>query len=276
MKELRIKAPAKINIGLNVVSKRPDGYHNIETIFYPLGLCDFLTITKANNFQFTSNNSALISTTDNLIVEAKEKLEKEIGQKINVHIHLEKNIPIGGGLGGGSSDAATTLTGLNKLLGLNLSYEKLFNLSLDIGSDVPFFLKLKPCFAESRGEKLSPLDFAISYPILIVNRGIHISTQWAYNNITPQKPLFNLKDFTQEHISAPAKLSQFLKNDFEEIVFVKYPEIKELKEKLYERGANFALMSGSGSTVFGIFEELSIAKKAERTLGENYFTYIEN
>jgi 4-diphosphocytidyl-2-C-methyl-D-erythritol kinase len=276
MEELKIKAPAKINIGLNVVSKRPDGYHNIETIFYPLRLYDYLTITKANNFLFTSNNSALISTNDNLIIEAKEKLEKEIGQKINVHIHLEKNIPIGGGLGGGSSDAASTLTGLNKFLELNLGYEKLLNLALYIGSDVPFFLNPKPCFAESRGEKLSSLDFTISYPILIVNPNIHISTQWAYNNISPQTPRFNLKDFTQEHINAPDKLSQFLKNDFEEIVFEKYPEIKKLKEGLRERGADFALMSGSGSTVFGIFRELPIAKKAERILRENYFTYIEN
>lgn len=276
MEELKIKAPAKINIGLHVISKRPDGYHNIETIFYPLRLCDYLTFTKSNNFQFASNNSELISTQDNLIIKAKEKLEKATGEKINVHIHLDKNIPAGAGLGGGSSDAASTLIGLNKFLELELNYERLFNLALDLGSDVPFFLNPIPCFAESRGEKFTFIDLKISFPILIVNSGIFVSTKWAYEHITPKKPYFSLRDIKREHLNNAVELKQKVRNDFEEIVFARYQQIKKLKNRLYESGASFALMSGSGSTVFGIFNELESARKAERIFGKDYFTYIDN
>ena len=139
MKELIVKAPAKINIGLNIVSKRNDGYHNIETIFYPLELYDQLTFKESNKFIFTSTNKELEKLNDNLIVKAKNLLEKETKQKINVDIHLDKNIPVGGGLGGGSTDAASTLISLNNLLKLKLSKERLQTLALELGSDVPFF-----------------------------------------------------------------------------------------------------------------------------------------
>src|SRR3989339_445966 len=241
MEELKIKAPAKINIGLNVVSKRQDGYHNIETIFYPLNLCDQLTIKEAGSFLFTSNNNELTSTPDNLIVNAKEDLEKERGEKINVHIHLDKNIPIGGGLGGGSSDAASTLTGLNKFLELNLDYEKLFNIALSIGSDVPFFLNPKPCFAESRGEKFSYFNISISNPNLIVNPGIYIST----------------------------------KRDYEQVVFSEFLEVEKLKKQIYKSGASFVLMSGSGSTLFGIFKDFAAGWKAKKNFEKDYFTYLQ-
>lgn len=275
MEELKIKAPAKINIGLNVISKRSDDYHNIETIFYPIDLCDYLTIKKANSFLFTSNNSELTSAPDNLIIKAKEKIEEETGKKINVHIHLDKNIPIGGGLGGGSSDAASTLIGLNKFLELNLDYEKLFNLGLSIGSDVPFFLNPKPCFAESRGEKFCYLNVSITLPILVVNPNIHISTKWAYEQIIPKKSEFSLRDIKQEHLDNLDELSGKIKNDFEDVVFSEFHQVEELKNQLYKSGALFALMSGSGSTIFGIFDDMSTAKKAERIFENNYFTFIQ-
>ncbi len=274
MEELKIKVPAKINIGLNVISKRPDGYHNIETIFYPIKLCDYLTFKKTDEFAFTSNNIELTSASDNLIIKAKQKLEEETGEKINVHIYLDKNIPIGGGLGGGSSDAASTLTGLNKLLGLNLSNEKLFEIALSIGSDVPYFLNPKSCFAESRGEKLNYFDLTIHHPILIVNPGIHISTKWAYEQIAPKKPKFILKEIIPEHSKDFKLLKEKVKNDFEEVVFSKYKYVEEIKNKLYENGALFALMSGSGSTVFGIFVDSFTANEAKKTFENNYFTFI--
>lgn len=274
MEKLKIKAPAKINLGLNVISKRQDGYHNIETIFYPLELSDLLTIRKSDSFKFTSNHSEITSTHDNLIIKAKEKLEEIIDQEIKVHIKLEKNIPVGGGLGGGSSDAASTLIGLNKFLELNLDYERLFSLALELGSDVPFFLNPKPCFAESRGEKIKYLDISIPYPVLIVNPGIHISTKWAYQNIIPQKSLFNLRNLTREHFNAPDRLSKLLKNDFEEIVLGKYPEIKKLKEWLYKEGASFVLMSGTGSSLFAVFPDNAVALKAKKTFEVNYFSYL--
>jgi len=276
MEELKIKAPAKINIGLNVISKRPDGYHNIETIFYPLELCDYLTIEQANNFEFTSNNIGLSSAFDNLIIKAKEKLEEKTGKKINVHIHLDKNIPIGGGLGGGSSDAASTLTGLNEFLNLNLSDEKLFEIALSLGSDVPFFLNPKPCFAESRGEKLIYINFSINHPILIVNPDIHISTKWAYEHLAPQEYKPNLKEIMPEHFKNIKLFKDKIKNDFEKVVFPEYKQVGELKDELYKNGALFALMSGSGSTVFGIFKDNHTANKVKKIFDNAYFTFIQN
>ena len=276
MQELKIKAPAKINIGLNVISKRSDGYHNIETIFYPLELCDYLAFKQADNFAFTTNSNELSPESDNLIIKAKDKLEEETGKKIYVHIHLDKNIPIGGGLGGGSSDAASTLTGLNKLLQLNLSNERLFKIALSIGSDVPFFLNPKPCFAESKGEKLTYLDFSINYPILIINPGIHISTKWAYEQIAPKKPEFKLNGIMSEHITNFNLLKENVKNDFEKVMFSKYKQIEQIKEQLYKSEALFALMSGSGSTVFGIFKDSFAVSKAKKIFDNNYFTFMQN
>jgi len=276
MEELKIKAPAKINIGLNVISKRPDGYHNIETIFYPLELCDYLTIKQANNFTFTSNSKELSTGSDNLITKAKEKLEEETGKKITVNIHLDKNIPIGGGLGGGSSNAASTLTGLNEFLNLNLSKEKLFEIALSIGSDVPFFLNPKPCFAESRGEKVTYFNHTVHNPILVVNPGIHISTKWAYEQIIPKESQFKLNGIKPEHLDNPKDLKEKVKNDFEGIVFSKYNQVRKLKDQFYKNGALFALMSGSGSTVFGIFENIVTANKAKRRLGKNYFSFMQS
>jgi 4-diphosphocytidyl-2-C-methyl-D-erythritol kinase len=275
MKEIKVKAPAKINLGLHVISKRDDGYHNIETIFYPIELYDVLTFKKADDFVFSSNNDELNQSPDNLVVKAKNLLEEHTKQKITVHIYLEKNIPVGGGLGGGSSNAASVLTSLNELFKLQIDYTSLKSLALRLGSDIPFFLKPEPCYGSSRGESLEYRALKISYPILIVNPGIHISTKWAYSKIIPKTPAFNLKDFTQEHLEAPNKLAKFLRNDFEDMVFDKYPEVKNLKEELSELGALFVLMSGSGSTIYSIFKGNSAAEKAVEDLSPQYFTFLQ-
>jgi 4-diphosphocytidyl-2-C-methyl-D-erythritol kinase len=275
MNKLRIETPAKINLGLNVISKREDGYHNIETIFYPIKLYDSLTFTKSESFSFESDNNLLNNYSDNLIIKTKNLLEHETGKSINVKVKLEKRIPVGGGLGGGSSDAAATLLGLNSLFNLSLDYQKLSELALSLGSDVPFFLNPKPCFAYSRGEKIEYLDIFISNPILIINPQILVSTKWAYSKIIPKNPVFSLRSFKQDHINNLNILNNFLVNDFEETVFNEYNEIKKLKEKFYEVGALFALMSGSGSTIYGIFEKIDSEIITQMQLNKNYFVFIQ-
>lgn len=275
MNDIIIKSPAKINIGLNVVSKREDGFHNIETIFYPVSLADYITISDAGTFYFTSNDKLLEAEPNNLIVRAKNILESRYKIKANLHIHLQKNIPIGAGLGGGSSNAAAVLKALNDLYNLNLSERQLEEMGLELGSDVPFFIKGKPVFAESRGEVFTPVNLNIDFPVLIVNPGIHISTRLAYENIIPAKPEFAISKLSDDGLNI-AEWRNKVFNDFEKYAFCNYPAVKEIKDKMYESGAVFALLSGSGSSVFGIFEDVISAKRAEDYFAGKYFTFISD
>lgn len=193
MNQLKVKSPAKINIGLNIIRKRDDGYHDLETIFYPLNIHDEITFARSDKFSFRSNDENLSQEKTNLIIKAKEELEKYSGTKINVEIILSKNIPIGAGLGGGSSNAAATLLAINKMYELNIEAEKLSYIALQLGSDVPYFLNPVPAFAESRGEIILPINLKIEKPILIVNPDIHISTKWEFNLIKPKLPEISLK-----------------------------------------------------------------------------------
>lgn len=273
MEYVEIKAPAKINVGLNIVEKRNDGYHNLETFFYPI--CDFydkLTFERADNFSFECENNELNSSENNLVVKAKELLEKESQKKLNVKIVLKKNIPLGAGLGGGSSDAAATLISLNEMFELNIPFDKLLELALQLGSDVPFFLKAKPAVGKSRGEILTLKNFEIPYHILIVNPRIHVSTKEAFSNITPQPAKINYeKVFTTFDTFLTEKKN--IINDFENYVFTKYPEIKSIKELMLSNGAIFSLMSGSGSTVYGIFKKEENISKVKKKLPNHYFVY---
>ena len=273
MEELTVKTPAKINFGLNVIRKRDDGYHDIETVFYPINLSDITVFRKTNKFSFSSSDKNL-ENQDNLIIKAKELLERKTGQNFNVQIELEKNIPIGAGMGGGSSDAAATLKALNQLYELNLSHDKLSELATAVGSDVPFFLNPQPSYATSRGEILSRLDFKVTLPILIVNPGIHISTKWAYDRVKPRLPEFNLKDILIKNSLDYSQLKNLIVNDFETPVFLEYQELSNIKEKMYNMGAQFSLMTGTGSTFFGIYPDTESAKKSESFFNEKYFTFI--
>ena len=273
MAKVEIKAPAKINIGLNIVSKRADGFHNIETIFYPISLFDNILFEKADSDSFSCNNTSLGKERNNLIIKAKEVLEEEFRTKFPLKIVLEKNIPIGAGMGGGSSDAASALHSINILYDLNLSKEQLNNYALRLGSDVPFFLDPRPSFASGRGEILNVLDFTIDFPILIVNPGIHISTKWAFDNIKPRDPYLHLNHIFQQKIIF-ANLQDIITNDFEEVVFYKYPEIAQIKNDLLSRGALVSMLTGSGSTVFGIFDNETKALAAESYFHQKYFTYL--
>lgn len=271
---IEINSPAKINIGLNITEKRSDGYHNIETIFYPVKLFDVIKFYKEDTDSFNCNNLKLMNEKHNLIFKAKEMLELKFNRKFNLKIELDKKIPIGAGMGGGSSDAASTLHSINSLYDLNLSKLELNDLAIKLGSDVPFFLDPRPSYASGRGEILSIIDFSLNSNLLIVNPGIHISTKWAYDNIVPKRPLIKFSEILNEKINFENIKDIFI-NDFEFVVFKKFPEIKSIKNEMYKMGANFSLMTGSGSTVFGVFNDIENAKKAEIKFRKKYFTFLQ-
>ena len=275
MERLTLNAPAKINLGLNIVSKRTDGFHNLETFFYPIyDLHDKIIFEKSKHFIFDSNNDELVRDPNNLILKAHTLIENHVKKKLPIKIILQKNIPIGAGLGGGSSDAAAILLGLNELFQLNISIQKLSELSLVLGSDVPFFIKAKPAVGYSRGEMLQQSELYIEHPILIVNPGIHISTKQAFKNITPNESEFNYKYFLESEKMDFNFLSEYLINDFENYVFSNYLGIKNIKEVMKECGALYSLMSGTGSTVYGIFDNFVQINDVIDKLPDNYFTFV--
>jgi 4-diphosphocytidyl-2-C-methyl-D-erythritol kinase len=277
MNYIEIKAPAKINIGLDILSKRDDGYHNISTLFYPINdLHDILTFEPSDQFEFHCNSELIPLDSSNLVVKAKNLLERVTKSKIDVKITLIKNIPSQAGLGGGSSDAAATLLSLNEMFNLGLEYVQLIDLALQLGSDVPFFIKAKPAIGTSRGEILKHVELEIKEPILIINPHINISTKEAFNNISPSKQIFNYNAAIIKSGLNYSELKHNLKNDFEEYVFEKYSEIAEIKTLLYNKGALFSLMSGSGSTVYGIFPDLVKAEYAIKSLPKEYFIFLSS
>ena len=277
MNEITVKSKAKINIGLNIINKRLDGFHNLETIFYPIDLFDEIRFTKSDKFSFNSNDSELSKESTNLIIKAKEQLENYSGIQFPVEVYLNKNIPIGAGLGGGSSNAASTLIALNNLFDIKIELKGLAEISLNIGSDVPFFLNPVPAFAESRGEKIIPLNLSINKHIVVVNPGIHISTKWAFRLIKPKKPNKSLKLLVGKSETELDELMNSATNDFEKIVFDQFPEIKNIKENLVNRfGATFSMMTGTGSTIWGLFDEAENAIKSELFFQSmKYFTYSQ-
>lgn len=276
MDSILIKSPAKINIGLNIIVKREDGFHNLETVFYPLNLYDEITIELDDKFSFKSNDEKLNKEKTNLIIKAKEILENYFETTFNVNIKLNKEIPIGAGLGGGSSNAASTLLGLKKFFNLDISSHELSKLAISLGSDVPFFLNPVPSYAESRGEVLYPIKLKIDKYLLIVNRGIHIATKWAFSLIKPQQPSFSLKSFIAKDFVSVEDIMKSASNDFENIVFEHFSEIREIKEKMLEFGAAFSMMTGTGSTVWGMFDEEEAAYQTELFFKcKNYFTFIQ-
>ncbi len=248
---------SKINIGLHVAGKRSDGYHNIETIFFPIQVNDALEIISAEEFKFSVSGFPVDgNTNDNLCVKAYRLLQKDFPQLPPVNIFLHKAIPIGSGLGGGSADGAFALLLLNKLFQLNLSTDQLFGYALLLGSDCPFFIINKPCFASGRGEKLEQVELDLSaYSFLIIHPGIHINTAWAFSKVKIAGENKSVKEIIAQPIST---WKEELKNDFEEPVFSNHPQLKMIKQELYDAGALYASMTGSGSTIFGIFKKNNI------------------
>lgn len=272
MNTLEVKATAKINIGLNIVSKRDDGFHNLETVFYQINdLFDLLSFEKSQKLELVVDNKAIDG--ENIVLIAIKLLEEKCNTKIIVKINLTKNIPIGAGLGGGSSDGASTLMAIDKLFNLKLTNTELKALALQLGSDVPLFLVNHPTIGKSRGEHLENISLKINRPILLVNPGIHISTKDAFTNITPKKNDFDYSDISTMEIS---QWKDVVQNDFEIGVFTTHPKIKEIKETMLNNGAIFSLMSGTGSTVYGIFDNYKVAEKVSSLFPKSYFTFIGN
>lgn len=244
---------AKINLGLDVVEKRPDGYHNLETVFYPIPLHDILEITRSEEFSFTMYNAKFEgSDNDNLVVKAYNLLAEQY-EMPKVSILLYKNIPTGAGMGGGSADAAFALKMLNEIAGLNLSDEKLEEYAARLGADCAFFIKNKPAYATGIGNILAPIDCDLTGNYMVVVKpDIHISTKEAYSLVNPEHPQNALADIIKKPLE---EWKDLMKNDFEKSVFAKYPSVREIKEKLYDSGALYASMSGSGSAFYGIFNK---------------------
>lgn len=248
---------AKINLGLNIIRKRTDGYHDIESVFYPVPWCDILEIVPervgSGTVTFTSSGISIPSDgKQNLCQQVYELMHTEFGLG-SVKMHLHKMVPIGAGLGGGSADAAFAATMLNDMFQLGLSIEKLENIVSLVGSDCPFFIRNTPAFVTGRGEILEPFHLDLTgYWIVLINPNIHIGTKEAYDGVRASEPETSLRTLLTEDIS---NWKNLVRNDFEASVFPKYPIMQQLKERLYASGAIYASMTGSGSTVFGLFEE---------------------
>lgn len=248
---------AKINLGLHITEKRPDGYHNLETVFYPIPLDDALEIHLLNspsNCKYALHLSGIEVTgkvEDNLVVKAYLLLDKDF-QLPPIDIHLFKHIPSGAGLGGGSADAACMLKLLNERFSLNLTVEQLERYAATLGADCAFFIQNKPTFAEGIGNIFSPIPLSLTgYQLVVVKPDIFVSTREAFSQIKPHRPEYSLR----ESLSHPIEeWKESVVNDFEASVFPQYPAIKEIKKELYRQGAAYASMSGSGSSVFGLFK----------------------
>lgn len=255
----------KINLGLNILNKREDGFHNIETAFFPLQFYDILEIvTSKNKTEFNNTGFSGGEINENLCLKAYRLLKKDFLQLPNIKVHLHKTIPVGAGLGGGSADAAFTLSLLNEKYKLNIPLKQLLVYALQLGSDCPFFLINKPSIGSGRGEILEEIECSLSgYKILIINPKIHISTKELFQQISPGFPKKEIREIIKQPVES---WKNVLKNDFEKIVSQKYPEIKTIKEELYQHHAVYASMTGTGSSVFGIFnaeEEIKISIEKE-------------
>ena len=242
----------KINLGLNILRKREDGYHDISSIFYPVKECvDILEIVKSEKFEFTKSGIE-IPEGENLCEKAWKLIYNDFGIG-NVKIHLHKQIPIGAGLGGGSADASFTLKALNELFELKLTNIQLEKYALQLGADCPFFIDNNPKLVEGKGEKMSNIDLDLSgFEIRLINPEIYISTKESYSVITPKTPEISVEKIIQLPLK---EWKHKLKNDFEISVFSKYPQLEKMKEELYNDRAIYASMSGSGSVLFGIFNK---------------------
>lgn len=262
----------KINLGLCVLDKRSDGYHNIETVFYPLALKDIVEVIAAKNHTQFSVSGLTVDgrQEDNLCLKAYTILKKDFPQLPPVQMHVHKIIPVGAGLGGGSADGAFTLKLLNKKFKLGLTTEQLINYSLQLGSDCPFFIINQPCYATGRGEMLEEIELNLSaYKFLIVVPGVHINTKQAFSQPGLTNKPVN-KEKLKEIILQPVETwKNKLTNDFEAVIFPQHPEIRIIKEKLYKAGALYASMSGSGSAVYGIFKKEALA---DISFPNKYFT----
>jgi 4-diphosphocytidyl-2-C-methyl-D-erythritol kinase len=271
VKRIKIKAFAKINLGLRVLDKREDGYHNIETVLQTISLFDQLDISIGNgSIVVTSDNPELPQDENNLCYKASKIFQEKSGHKKGVHINLQKNIPIGAGLGGGSSDAASVLTGLNILFSFPFEKNEIRRMAISIGSDIPFFIDGGTAFVTGRGEIIKPIKPGPFLNYLVVFPGFGIDTKWAYekiNFLTKRENYIKILNcnFDVEDIKNNKML---LKNDFEEVMLREYAKLREVRRFLIQNGAASVSLSGSGSSIYGIFDDLKKMDRAYTNLAE--------
>lgn len=259
---------AKINLGLHITKRRSDGFHDLESIFLPVKCSDVIEIRESKQTNFYSYGRPIPGDSkENLCIKAYELLQKDFDIP-PVEIHLLKNLPIGAGMGGGSSNASFTLKALNELFGLEISNEKLRGYAGQLGSDCPFFIENKPIYAKGTGDIFTEIDLSLSgYHFLLVYPNLHVNTGRAFQQMIPYQPLVALKETIQIPIE---HWKDNVVNDFERPIFKAHPELAQIKAKMYEKGAIYASMSGSGSTVFGIFAQ-PISDLG--TFGKNHWSY---
>ena len=289
--EIRIACPAKINLVLDVIRKREDGFHELESLMVGIGLYDSLTLkTKSVGIRIECAEEGIPTDASNLAYRAADLFFKQIDKPANLTISLEKGIPAAAGLGGGSSNAAGTLKGLNELYGFPLSHSELTALAAQLGSDVPFFIHTLPAIAHGRGEKLSEVSTLRgldSFQCLVINPGFGVSTPWAYQSLnlqpgestqTSTSRCQNLAMFLAAEKPSPDGFASLLYNSLEPAVISKYPWIEVAKERLRGMGAAATLMSGSGSTVFGVFpkdqDTIKLQKEVNSLFGETCFSRV--
>jgi 4-diphosphocytidyl-2-C-methyl-D-erythritol kinase len=279
MKTWCVPAFAKINLGLRILGKRPDGFHELETYFLQVDLADrlFFEKTAQASLELTCNRSDLPVDSSNLCRRAYEAFCAAAQRRLGVRLHLEKNIPVGSGLGGGSSDAAITLIALNCLGGLPLSDAELHNLATQLGSDVPFFLAGGLCYGSGRGEIIAPMQQLPNWEILLITPAVVVSTAGAYQNF--KISLTNRQKITKLPSSGFVQLqghqlAEVCQNDLEAVVFRKYPELADLKSRLQQAGAEVASMTGSGSAIFGLFPTRQDAQAAQQLLNKDDQIYL--
>ncbi|MDE7410382.1 MAG: 4-(cytidine 5'-diphospho)-2-C-methyl-D-erythritol kinase [Muribaculaceae bacterium] len=271
---------AKLNLGLNIVRKRPDGYHDLQTIFYPVGkyngtpvnpepFCDILEITEAETTDFIFTGRKVDCPLEkNLVYKAWRIFKDNYPDMSDCRIHLEKHLPDGAGLGGGSADASAVLCTLNEMNGFPFSDAQLVDMALKLGADCPFFIYNRPCYAEGVGERLTPVGLDLSgWWCLLVKPDLYISTKEAFAGVTPCLPLFSLRETIN---LAPKEWQGRMVNDFEGSLFPNHEVLSDIKDRLLANGAEYASMSGSGSTVFGLFKDKESAMEASVDFREHY------
>ena len=271
------KAHAKINLGLYILGKRPDGFHTIATVFHRIDLFDELTFDPSDRIVVTSSTPEAPDGEANICFKAAALLQQRIGTEMGVRISIRKKIPVGAGLGGGSADAAAVLLALPQFWRRAIDAGSLRAIALELGSDVPYFLAPGTALAGGRGEELAYFALHVPYAILVCSPGIHISTAWAYQQLRPGRtgPLPDLKNLVMSGMKNPLALVNGLRNDFEPVVFAAHPEVMRVKEAMLRGGAEYASMSGSGSAVYGLFRKTDHTRKVVHYLqGNGYNTFL--
>lgn len=264
---MKFLSPAKVNLHLEVLGKRPDGYHEIQTLLHRVDLCDEVEIClRGRDMRLTTEGEAVPGGMENLVWRAAQALLQEVGIRVGLQIRVKKRIPVAAGLGGGSSNASTVLMGLNDLLQVGLEGERLMTLGARIGADVPFFIFQKPALARGIGERLAAVHLPGPLWFLMAVPPFRISTAWAYKAHDRLLPKKEKHTILKKYYRCLGDLLPILKNDLESVVLPKHPQIRRIKEELFARGALGTLMSGSGPAVFGLFSSRKEAEGAEKTM----------